>query len=201
MQDERSMIQIPKRWLRRAVIAVAVGMLVLPAAAWAGHQFTDVPDSNIFHDDIDWLASEGVTRGCNPPENTKFCPEGNVTREQMAAFLHRMDTEDVFVTPTEADLDSHFAVVKADGTTTAKDNLSSSARNATGDYTLTFAADVSDCSWTGTIGDRGTSPVTTAHSIFLNANDSDPAAVDVVIVDDADARVDAPFNVTITCNR
>ena len=43
----------------------------------------------MFEADIEWLAAEGVTRGCNPPTNTLFCPEDPVTRAQMAAFLHR----------------------------------------------------------------------------------------------------------------
>lgn len=52
-------------------------------------EFEDVDDDNTFHDDIEWLAIEGVTRGCNPPTNTRFCPDGDVTRGQMAAFLDR----------------------------------------------------------------------------------------------------------------
>ena len=34
-------------------------------------------------------STAGVTRGCNPPVNDRFCPGSNVTRGQMAAFLHR----------------------------------------------------------------------------------------------------------------
>jgi hypothetical protein len=52
------------------------------------HTFSDVADS-IFRTDIARLAATGVTKGCNPPENTKFCPDSRVTRGQMAAFLHR----------------------------------------------------------------------------------------------------------------
>ncbi len=43
----------------------------------------------LFYKDIEWLAQTGVTRGCNPPANTKFCPDDPVTRGQMAAFLVR----------------------------------------------------------------------------------------------------------------
>lgn len=43
----------------------------------------------IFEADIGWLAAAGVTRGCNPPLNDKFCPDDPVTRGQMAAFLVR----------------------------------------------------------------------------------------------------------------
>ena len=53
------------------------------------HDFTDVGSSNTFEDDICWLADQGITRGCNPPANTEFCPEDPVTRGQMAAFLVR----------------------------------------------------------------------------------------------------------------
>jgi hypothetical protein len=35
------------------------------------------------------LANAGVTRGCNPPDNDRFCPEEVVTRQQLAAFLRR----------------------------------------------------------------------------------------------------------------
>ena len=54
-----------------------------------GGDLFDDDDNSIFEDDIDRLATAGVTIGCNPPANTNFCPLGNVTREQMAAFLRR----------------------------------------------------------------------------------------------------------------
>lgn len=50
--------------------------------------FTDDDDSE-FEDDIDSLAAAGITRGCDPPANTRFCPDDEVTRGQMAAFLVR----------------------------------------------------------------------------------------------------------------
>ena len=51
--------------------------------------FSDVPADHLFADDVAWLADSGITRGCNPPENTLFCPDTVVTRGQMAAFLRR----------------------------------------------------------------------------------------------------------------
>lgn len=74
----------------KLIIGALVVAVLLPSAALASHQFTDVPDSNIFHDDIGWLSDSGVTLGCNPPANDEFCPKGNVTREQMAAFMRRL---------------------------------------------------------------------------------------------------------------
>lgn len=46
-------------------------------------------DGSVFEGDIEWLASTGITRGCNPPINDRFCPDDPVTRGQMAAFLNR----------------------------------------------------------------------------------------------------------------
>jgi hypothetical protein len=54
-----------------------------------GGPFADVPSSHTFASDIAWLAKEGITKGCNPPSNTQYCPDGHVTRGQMAAFLVR----------------------------------------------------------------------------------------------------------------
>ncbi len=69
-------------------LAGLVGALVaVPIAVYASHQFTDVPNTNPFHADIDWLADAGVTKGCS---TTAYCPSDNVTREQMAAFMRRL---------------------------------------------------------------------------------------------------------------
>ncbi len=54
----------------------------------SGDFFID-DDGSIFEDSIDKLAFAGVTAGCNPPWNDMFCPNANVTRGQMAAFLVR----------------------------------------------------------------------------------------------------------------
>ena len=83
------------RRLLLAVMGLVLGLVVIPGIAFAGHQFTDVPDSNIFHGDIAWLADNGVTKGCNPPANTEFCPGEAVRRETMAAFMHRLAVNQV----------------------------------------------------------------------------------------------------------
>jgi hypothetical protein len=53
-----------------------------------GDVFVD-DDGSLFEEDIDRLATAGVTRGCNPPINDRFCPNDNLTRGEMAAFLAR----------------------------------------------------------------------------------------------------------------
>ncbi len=75
---------------KSALIWATIALVVaIPATSIAGDRFSDVRSSNIFHDDIGWLADQGVTRGCNPPANDQFCPEDPVTRQQMAAFMRR----------------------------------------------------------------------------------------------------------------
>lgn len=46
-------------------------------------------DGSVFENDINALAEAGITQGCNPPDNTQFCPDAPVTRGQMAAFRVR----------------------------------------------------------------------------------------------------------------
>lgn len=60
--------------------------LGLPAATrdWFGDD-----TRSVFQDDINALAEAGITRGCNPPLNNRFCPDDPVERGQMAAFLRR----------------------------------------------------------------------------------------------------------------
>lgn len=108
-----------RRRLGLGLVAL-VGMVLAPLAGLAAHTFVDVPTDNVFHGDIAWLAETGVTRGCNPPENTEFCPDDTVTREQMAAFLHRFD--------------GHVKDASAAGTPGALANQLAAANRATAAY-------------------------------------------------------------------
>jgi hypothetical protein len=62
--------------------------LQLPPPAEPDH-FTDDDDSS-FEDAIDSLFEAGVTGGCG---DGRYCPESDVTRGQMAAFLYRAFAE------------------------------------------------------------------------------------------------------------
>jgi hypothetical protein len=76
----------PLRWL----VASALMLIVLaPIAAYAAGTFVD-DDTSIFEADIEWMAGNEITLGCNPPANDRYCPDDNVTRGQMAAFMHRL---------------------------------------------------------------------------------------------------------------
>src|SRR5690606_10138221 len=77
--------------LTAATSCFLLTMAVLPVAGSAQTTggFTDVGPGHVFVSDIAWLGDEGITRGCNPPQNDRFCPDDPVTRGQMAAFLVR----------------------------------------------------------------------------------------------------------------
>lgn len=48
-------------------------------------------DGSSFEADIDALAASGLTRGCNPPTNDRFCSTRSVNRAEAVAMLHRGD--------------------------------------------------------------------------------------------------------------
>jgi glucose/arabinose dehydrogenase len=58
--------------------------------AGKGDWFTD-DNGTTFEADIDRLATAGITLGCNPPANDRYCPGNRVRRDQMASFLGRAE--------------------------------------------------------------------------------------------------------------
>ena len=54
------------------------------------HVFDDVDGTH--EPNINAIANEGITFGCNE-DGTLFCPLGDVTRGQIAAFLYRALTD------------------------------------------------------------------------------------------------------------
>jgi len=72
---------------RGQMAAFLVRAFRLPAAP---NRFVD-DDGSVFEGDIGALAAAGITRGCNPPRNDRFCPDQPITRGEMAAFLHRAE--------------------------------------------------------------------------------------------------------------
>jgi hypothetical protein len=74
-------------------LAVAVALLASPlgisgvaAAPCAG--FTDVDSQSGFCKNVEWLKNRDITTGCST--STLYCPNDNVTRIQMSAFLNRL---------------------------------------------------------------------------------------------------------------
>lgn len=99
-----------------AIVAALVGAIVaVPIAVYAAHQFKDVPNSHIFHNDIDWMADNGITAGCNPSSGGDlYCPDAVVNRGQMAAFMRRLATNKVVAAATAE------TAVQADSATVAE---------------------------------------------------------------------------------
>lgn len=85
----------------RAALLLAAGVLIGSiggvTGAYASHRFTDVPTSSPFHADIEWLADQGISTGYNG-STTQFAPDRSITRQAMAAWLHRYAARTVMVT-------------------------------------------------------------------------------------------------------
>jgi|GEM_PF-1207354 len=78
----------PTRTLTRAELA---SLLVRAFDLPPGPDVFGDDEGAVHEPDINALAAAGITIGCNPPVNDRFCPDTPVTRGQVAAFLHRAD--------------------------------------------------------------------------------------------------------------
>ncbi|HSO50651.1 MAG TPA: PQQ-dependent sugar dehydrogenase, partial [Acidimicrobiia bacterium] len=77
----------PDRLLTRAEMATMVARaLSLPGAA-IDHFVDD--DGHVLEGAINRVAEAGITVGCNPPANDRFCPNRNLSRAEAAGFLAR----------------------------------------------------------------------------------------------------------------
>jgi S-layer homology domain len=74
------------------LLGFALSLSATSAIAQNCDGFTDVPASSPFCPDVIWLAEYGITNGCAP---SQFCPNEDVTRLQMAAFMHRLGDKTV----------------------------------------------------------------------------------------------------------
>jgi hypothetical protein len=54
------------------------------------HDYFSDDNSSSHEHNINALAASGITSGCG---GSSFCPNGSVTRGQMAAFIHRALTD------------------------------------------------------------------------------------------------------------
>ncbi len=70
------------------------GFGVLPQG-WLS-DFRDVPQAHLFHDFVEWLIRHAITAGCG---NGDYCPNGSVTRAQMAVFLLKAEHGAGYVPP------------------------------------------------------------------------------------------------------
>jgi hypothetical protein len=77
----------PDKYVTRGVMArfLVVAFGFEPSSTDA---FVD-DSSSLFEGNINAIAAVGVTKGCNPPANDRFCPDRTVPREEMASFMVR----------------------------------------------------------------------------------------------------------------
>lgn len=77
----------PGDTLTRAQAATFISRaLDLPIAS--GDYFND-DDGHLLEGGINRIAEAGITQGCNPPANDRFCPDRALTRAEFAAFVSR----------------------------------------------------------------------------------------------------------------
>ncbi len=80
-----------RAWRAPLLLALATGLVLAGVAAVsAAHQFDDVDGDHPFHDQIGWLAEEGIAEGYG---DGTFGPGRALTRQAVAAFLYRLAGE------------------------------------------------------------------------------------------------------------
>jgi len=78
----------PNRPVTRAEMATLLTRALSYVLRATTNTFSD-DDGNIHEPSIEAIADAGVTVGCNPPDNDRFCPNRAVTRAEMATLLTR----------------------------------------------------------------------------------------------------------------
>lgn len=81
-------IVCPDRVITRGELA-AVLVRAFNLQGTGGSDFVDSAE-HVFHGEIAVLSANGIAKGCNPPANDRFCPDRELTRGEVAAFLHRV---------------------------------------------------------------------------------------------------------------
>jgi len=61
-----------RKWTKASLVVAALGLILVPVAAIAAGEFTDVADDSVFKADIAWLADSGVTTGAHTVSQELF---------------------------------------------------------------------------------------------------------------------------------
>ncbi len=89
-----------------ALAGMVGAMVATPIAVYATHVFTDVSDSAFYSNSVTWMKDNGITVGCNPPANTKYCPNDNLTRGEMAVLMKRLSENKIVDAATAVNADN-----------------------------------------------------------------------------------------------
>jgi hypothetical protein len=98
------------------VRAVFVSFVVLSLLAPAGITALAADDLGPFVDDnghpgepyLEWLAGRGIIQGCNPPANTRICPDRTLNRAEAAKIVVGVGREMGTIAPVPASLPDRF---------------------------------------------------------------------------------------------
>ncbi|HEY7469066.1 MAG TPA: PQQ-dependent sugar dehydrogenase [Acidimicrobiia bacterium] len=77
----------PGRHITRAEMAALTARALSLPATNTDHFVDD--EGNVLEGAINRIAEVGITQGCNPPANDRFCPDRSLTRAEAAGFLAR----------------------------------------------------------------------------------------------------------------
>ena len=105
MEHPQQKNEMPRPSRRRMIEAGAMaaglgtaGAMAMPETAWA-RSFRDVPSSQPFAKEIQWMADRGISRGWS---DGTFRPYEPTRRAEMAAFLYRLAGEPAFTPPSRS---------------------------------------------------------------------------------------------------
>lgn len=68
--------------------ALTITAILVAGVLPPGGTFTD-DDGNVHEGGIEAIAAEGITLGCNPPFNDRYCPDRELSRAEMVTMLAR----------------------------------------------------------------------------------------------------------------
>jgi hypothetical protein len=138
----RALPRPPGRFRRLAMVGLALALIIPAGAVLAGSDFNDVPPSHQFYSAINAVADAGITTGC-PQGTNNYCPNGLVTRGQMAAFMSRLGAlrpgEEPKVNAAELDGLSSVAFGRAGIDVAANGNVGQWFNRAGGEPTVEVA--------------------------------------------------------------
>jgi hypothetical protein len=165
-------------------MAIAMTVFAPAAVIAAGGHFTD-DETSIFEDDINWMADSAVTLGCNPPTDDRYCPDDNVTRGQMAAFMHRLAENQVVDAATAIEADH---ATSADSATQAD---SATMADTAGDAGQLEGFDGTSYAF-GTVEydhDDGSTSLTSTEAVVAHVTVTIPDRCDGLLIEAADVLV------------